>query len=231
MAIKYATVNQVHAASMNYGSDTLMRRTAAISFLTFPVMLFIGFILHPNFTSFAIVTTADQLVENFRHQPGFHYGHLIVMAAVPPIILSMAFAQRLLAPTKARLWGYWGAIIGIFGAAVLAVDKGALTLILSAFDTMTDAQIEQTKPALQSMIDRKGLLKIVILLPTLLLGSALQAIGLWKVKLLSLWQMASIVFGLALINNPDIEVISATGAIFMCLGYIPFALRLFRAKE
>jgi hypothetical protein len=39
-------------------------------------------------------------------------------------------------------------------------------------------------------------------------------------------QGVCIIVGLLLLNNPDIELISATGALLMCAGYIPWGLKI-----
>ena len=105
-------------------------------------------------------------------------------------------------------WYYW-----FFGAFILAVDKGALCLVLSAFDTLPEAQFQEFVPFLSVIVNKAGLLWVVWLLPLLPLGAAIQALGLFKEKFISKWQTVCIITGLLLLNNPDIEFISATGAL------------------
>lgn len=42
--------------------------------------------------------------------------------------------------------------------------------------------------------------------------------------------MKIIITGLLLLNNPDIEFISATGALLMCAGYIPWGARILQGR-
>lgn len=49
----------------------------------------------------------------------------------------------LISKIKGIWYGFIGAVAGIFGAFILAVDKRSLCLVLSAFDTLPDAQFAQ----------------------------------------------------------------------------------------
>jgi hypothetical protein len=131
---------------------------------------------------------------------------------------------------KGKQLGFWGGIIGLFGAFILAVDKGALCLVLSAFDTLPEAQFQEFVPSLNVIVNKAGLLWVVWLLPLLPIGAAIQALGLMKEKFISNWQGVCIITGLLLLNNPDIELISATGALLMCAGYIPWGVKILQDK-
>ena len=39
-----------------------------------------------------------------------------------------------------------------------------------------------------------------------------------------------LLWGLLLLNNPDIELISVAGALLMCVGYIPWGVKLLNAE-
>ena len=198
------------------------------SMILFPSMLLLGFLMHPDLLSFARTTTAQQLAANFRHSALFHIGHLIVTLAVPLIIAALLGVMARL-QGKGIWYGFIGGMVGIFGAFILAVDKGSLCLVLSAFDTLPDAQFAQLVPLLQVMVDRAGLLWLNWLLVLLPLGAIIQAIGLIKEKQLATWQGISMIVGLLLLNNPDIELISSVGAVLMMVGYIPLAIKILRS--
>lgn len=201
----------------------------AISVIAFPIMLLTGFLMHPNLLKLEALQTVEQLVGRFRHQTIYHYGHLMVMFTVPVIMIALISSMNVLQGKGKRL-GFWGGIIGLFGAFILAVDKGALCLVLSAFDTLPDDQFQQFVPFLSVIVTKAGLLWVVWLLPLLPLGAAIQAFGLMKEKYISKWQGSCIVVGLLLLNNPDIELISATGALLMCVGYIPWGVRILQGR-
>jgi hypothetical protein len=207
--------------------ETIKKKGFAISLIAFPLMLLIGFLLHPNLLKMEALHTVEQLVGRFHNQPMYHIGHLIVMFAVPVIMIMLISSMNLLRG-KGKQLGFWGGIIGLFGAFILAVDKGALCLVLSAFDTLPEEQFRQFVPFLRVMVNKAGLLWVVWLLPLLPIGAAIQAFGLMKAQIISKWQGVSIVVGLLLLNNPDIELISSVGAFLMCVGYIPWGVKLLR---
>ncbi len=209
--------------------DTIKKKSFAVSIIAFPVMLLAGFVMHPNLLKLEALQTVEQLVGRFHNQPIFHIGHLIVMFAVPVIMISLISFMNVLQGSGKRL-GFWGGIIGLFGAFILAVDKGALCLVLSAFDTLPEAQFQEFVPFLSVIVDKAGLLWVVWLLPLLPVGAAIQALGLFKERFISKWQTICIMTGLLLLNNPDIELISATGALLMCAGYMPWGVRILQGR-
>jgi hypothetical protein len=154
----------------------------------------------------------------------YHIGHLIVMFSVPVIIVAMIGTMKKLSG-KGKLYGFWGGVIGIFGAFILAVDKGALCLVLSAFDTLPNDQFLNLVPYLQVLVDKAGLLFLLWLLPLLPLGAIIQAIGLIKEQVIHKYQGILIIIGLLLLNNPEIELISTIGGLLMCIGYIPWGIK------
>lgn len=209
--------------------ETIKKKGFAISLIAFPLMLLTGFLMHPNLLKLKALQTVEQLVGRFHKQPIYHIGHLIVMFTVPVIIIALVSIMNVLQGKGKRL-GFWGGIIAVFGAFILAVDKGALCLVLSAFDTFPEAQFQEFVPFLSVIINKSGLLWVVWLLPLLPIGAAIQAFGLMKEKYISKWQGICLVVGLLLLNNPDIEFISAIGALLMCSGYIPWGIRILQGR-
>jgi hypothetical protein len=209
--------------------ETIKKKGFAVSLIAFPVMLLAGFLMHPNLLKLEPLQTVEQLVGRFHNQPLYHIGHLIVLFAVPVIMIALMSFLNVL-QGKGKQLGFWGGIVGLFGAFILAVDKGALCLVLSAFDTLPEKQFQEFKPFLSVIVNKAGLLWIVWLLPLLPIGAAMQAIGLVKEKFISKWQGVCIVLGLMLLNNPDIEFISAIGALLMCAGYMPWGIKILQGR-
>jgi hypothetical protein len=209
--------------------EIIKRKGFAISVIAFPLMLLTGFVMHPNLLKLEALQTVEQLVGRFHNQQVYHIGHFIVMFSVPVIMIALISFMNIL-QGKGKNLGFYGGIIGLFGAFILAVDKGALCLVLSAFDTLPEAQFQEFVPFLKVIVNKAGLLWVVWLLPLLPIGAAIQALGLMKEKFITKWQGVFIVVGLMLLNNPDIELISVTGALFMCAGYIPWGLKILQNK-
>jgi hypothetical protein len=204
--------------------DKMSRTIAGVATIVFPVLLLVGFVLHPHLFSPHLTTTAEDLVAKFRHNPAFHVGHLIVLAAVPFIILSLSHITTRLRGAG-RAYGVIGGTAAMFGAALLAADKGALCTVLSAFDTLNDADFQMVQPALQAIVERRGLLVIFWALPILPLGAIIQMVGMIKEGMVSRIGGIVAIIGLALLNNPDIDIISSAGALLMCWTYVPLGLR------
>jgi len=204
--------------------ETIKQTGFALSIIIYPLMLFIGFVTHPNLLAMEPLQTVEQLVNRFHNNPMYHIGHLIVTFAVPLMIIYFIGVMNLL-QGKGKMLGFWGGVIGVFGAFILAVDKGALCLTMSAFDTLPDDQFNNFIPYLEVIVSKKGLLFIVWLLFALVIGGIMQTIGLMKEKLIQKWQGVFIIVGLVLLLNPDIELISSVGSALMCIAYIPWGIK------
>ncbi len=204
--------------------ETIKQTGFALSIIIYPLMLFIGFVTHPNLLAMEPLQTVEQLVNRFHNNPMYHIGHLIVTFAVPLMIIYFIGVMNLL-QGKGKALGFWGGVIGVFGAFILAVDKGALCLTMSAFDTLPDDQFNNFIPYLEVIVSKKGLLFIVWLLFALVIGGIMQTIGLMKEKLIQKWQGVFIIVGLVLLLNPDIELISSVGSALMCIAYIPWGIK------
>jgi len=204
--------------------EELKRTAFGVSIIATPVLLFIGFILHPDLFKMQPLNTVEQLVGRFHNNPLYHYGHLLVTFTVP-VIMVYVYGISNLPQAKGKAYGFWGGVIALFGAFILAVDKGALCLVMSAFDTLPEAEFQQFVPFLRVVVNKDGLLWVVFLLSMLPLGAIIQTVGLLKEGFLSKWQSISVIVGLLLLNNPDIDLISAVGAVLMCAGYIPWGVR------
>jgi hypothetical protein len=209
--------------------EKFKRTGFGISLIAFPIMLLTGFLMHPHLLALEPLQTVEQLVGRFHHQPVYHIGHFIVMFAVPVIMISQISIMNIV-QGEGKQFGFWGAIIGLFGAFILAVDKGALCLVLSAFDTLPEVKFNEFKPFLSVVVNKEGLLWVVWLLPLLTIGAIIQTFGLMKERFISKWQAVCIITGLLLLNNPDIEFISSVGAVLMCAGYIPWGIRILQGR-
>lgn len=204
--------------------EVLRRKTFGMSLIATPVLLFAGFIMHPHLFRMEALETVDQLVGRFHNNPLYHIGHLIVTLTVP-IIMCYVLGIINVLRSEGKVYGFWGGIIALLGAFILAVDKGALCLVLSAFDTLSETEFQQFTPFLKVLVNKDGLLWLVYFLPLLPLGAIIQTIGLLKEKFIKKWEGTCSIIGLILLNNPDIELISSVGALLMCAGYIPWGIR------
>lgn len=210
-------------------STNPFRTVAGIATIVFPILLLAGFALHPHLFSPHVTRTVDDLVDKFRGRPAFHMGHLLVFLAVPLIIFTFSYTREVLR-ASGRTLGLVGAVVGILGAVVLAGDKGALCIVLSAFDTLPQAEFDAIRPALQCIIERRGLLAVFWALPLLPLGAILQMLGLMRAGFVPTSGGVVGIVGLLLLNNPDLNLVSTVGALCLCVAYVPLGIRML-AKE
>jgi len=126
--------------------------------------------------------------------------------------------------------GLVGAILAVLGAIILAADKGALCLTMSAFDTLPDEEFSAMMPGLLAMFSKKGwmiLLWGIILLP---LGFAIQAIGLLQGNTMPYWQTTLFLIGVMFVGTPDgMEIINLSASILMGIAMIPYGVHLITA--
>jgi hypothetical protein len=113
--------------------NRVKRIGTGICFLAFPLMLLAGFLLHPNLLSLSRIAEASEWAAEFRGNVLFHLGHMLVLLSVPLIIVVGIRCMRL--ATDGGAWaGLVGGVLGIFGAFILAVDKGAMLARLTHSD-------------------------------------------------------------------------------------------------
>lgn len=215
------------AAASPVAIDTLKRMGTGLCIILFPVMLLLGFLSHPDLLSLELTKDVTSWTTEWRGNFMFHLGHLLVLFAVPPIVVAVLRFMSL-ARERGAWFGFIGGVLGVFGAFMLAVDKGALTLVLTAFQTIPSDQFDGIRPALQALLDREGWLWITWAFVALPLGVAVQMIGLLRERIIPRWQGVSIIIGLLLLINPDVEIVSSVGAALMCIGLIPIGLRELR---
>lgn len=95
---------------------------AGFCIMTFPLMLLFGFVSHPNILSFAVVTDYALWAAEWRGSFLFHFGHLLVMLAVPLIIVACIRLMSMLVFERGGwLWMTWGFVTLPIGFGVLAI--------------------------------------------------------------------------------------------------------------
>ena len=82
----------------------IKKKGFALSIIIYPLMLFIGFVTHPNLLAMEHLQTVEQLVGRFHNNPMYHIGHLIVTFAVPVIIVYFIGTMNLLQGKRKEVW-------------------------------------------------------------------------------------------------------------------------------
>jgi len=188
------------------------------SLIAVPVIFIIAFALHPNLLDMKPVKKADAWVKEFRHNKKLHMLHFLVLGNTL-LIINIAVNMMNTLKEDYEIYGMIGGTLGIIGAVALAVDKGALCLVPSAFDTLKEEEFMKLMPGLQTLLDGKGFMWAVKLLILLPIGFIILAAGLLLSGSVPAWQGVTLIIGMLFMINPDIDLLSLIGSCFMMISF------------
>ena len=213
----------------NQRLESVKRVGSGLSFIAFPIIFIVLFASHPDLFNISMVHDVNIRIDEFHGNDLLHFMHFLMIVCVP---LMIVVALKLMGLLKGRgAWlGFIGCVMVVLGGIILTVDKTALCLVPSAFDTLTEAQFEQLVPGIEALFAYKGYLFIIWLLPLLPLGFVVQGIGLYISRLIPRWQSIIIIIGALLLANPDIDLISLVGSIIVAIGLIPLGVQIIRNR-
>ena len=119
--------------------------------------------------------------------------------------------------------------MAVLGACLLAADKGAMCLTMSALDSLDDTTFTAMMPGLVAIFDKQGSMVLIWGMVLLPLGVAVQAIGLIRARQWPTWQAVTLLAGSLLIAAPDgMEIINLAAALALLVALMPEAVRLAR---
>ena len=200
---------------------------------SFRLFFIFAFAIHPNLFSLAIVTDVNERIADFHGNQLMHFGHAMMLLTVPLLIVAALKLMNML-PARGAWLGFIGGVMAVFGAVMLAVDKTALCLVPSAFDTLPEAQFGQMLPGLEAMFSFKGWLVLLYLLPLLPLGFMIQGIGLYMGHVIARWQSVSLIVAMVLLGASaavDIDLFGLIASVILALSMIPLGLQLMTESD
>jgi hypothetical protein len=204
--------------------ETVKRIGTGLAFILFPLVFIFAFIIHPDLFSLSMVHDVNARIEEFHGNSLLHFGHALMLLTAPLLIV---VSLKLMDMTKERgAWlGFIGCCLAVFGSIILTVDKTALCLVPSAFDTLPEAQFAQLVPGIEAMFGNKGWLALIWLLPLLPIGFTIQFIGVHKAGVLPRWQSIMGTIGSLLLANPDIDIIGLIASVILAIALVPLGTR------
>jgi len=208
----------------------IKRYGTALAFILYPILAGFAFAVHPNLMSLNISHNIQNKIAEFHGNQLLHFGHVLMVATVPLLIIIATHFMNLL-QQRGAWWGFIGGSLAVIGAVVLAVDKGALCLVPSAFDTLPEADFRALTPGIEAMFQYKGWLALLWLLPLLPVGFVIQTIGLVCSNEIPRWQSVPMLTGSILMANPDIDIIGLVATIVLGIGFIPYAIQLVQGSR
>ena len=106
-----------------------------LALIIFPLLFVFAFAVHPRLLQPRLLGPEGMIRR--AHKNGLlQFGHVLVTLSTSLLIVAALHFMKLLDHTSGAWAGFVGAAIAILGAIFLAVDKGALCLTMSAFDTL-----------------------------------------------------------------------------------------------
>ena len=213
--------------------ETAKRIGTGLAFVVFPIVFIFAFAIHPDLFSLAVVTDVNTRIGEFHGNRLMHLGHALMLLTVPLlIVVSLKFMEML---TERGAWlGFVGCVVAVFGAVMLAVDKTALCLVPSAFDTLPEAEFEQMLPGLEAMFSFKGWLALLYLLPLLPIGFMIQGVGLYLGRAIPRWQSASLIIAMVLLGVSaavDIDLFGLVASAILAIALVPFGIQLIKGSN
>ena len=89
------------------------------------------------------------------------------MLLAVPMLITIAIHFMDLLHARAAWWGFIGEVLAIGGAVILAVDKGSLCLVPSAFDTLSETDFTNLPPWHPGHVPVQGLVMDIMVAPDL----------------------------------------------------------------
>ena len=129
--------------------------SVGLAFITFPMLFVFAFAVHPGLLQPRLLSPEEIILR--AHGDGLlQFGHVLVTLSTTLLIAVALHFMKLLDRSSGAWAGFIGAAIAILGAIILAADKGALCLTMSAFDTLPEKVFVQIMPGVLAMFQNKA---------------------------------------------------------------------------
>ena len=201
-----------------------------LAFIGFPLLFIFAFAVHPSLLQPRLLGPEEIILR--AHGDGLlQFGHVLVTLSTTLLIAVALHFMKLLDRSSGAWAGFIGAAIAILGAIILAADKGALCLTMSAFDTLPEKLFAQIMPGVLAMFTKQGWLVLLWGIVFLPIGFAIQAIALLKTKTFPRRQSILFLIGVLLVSTPDgLEIINLTASILMAIALVPYGLQIVKKE-
>jgi hypothetical protein len=197
-----------------------------LAFILFPLVFIFAFAVHPGLLTPRLLGPLD-LIRRAHGNSLLQFGHALVTLSTGLLVVIALKFKSVLDRHGAGWAGLLGGALAIFGALMLAADKGALCLTMSALDTLPEGVFTQHLPGLLAMFSKSGWLALLWGFAALPLGFAIQTLALIKTRALPRRLSIPFLMGVLLISMPDgVEAINLTASVLMGIALIPYGIRL-----
>jgi hypothetical protein len=202
-----------------------------LAFIIFPLVFVFAFAVHPGLLNPHLLGP-EELILRARNDGLMQFGHALVTLNTALLVVVALHFMKLLDRAAVPWAGFVGAVLAVLGALMLAADKGALCLTMSALDTLPEGGFAQMMPGLLAMFSKEGWLVLlwgILLLPV---GFAIQAIALLKSQALPRWQGILFLIGVLLVGTPDgVEIVNLSASILLTVAFVPYGVQMVANKS
>ena len=206
--------------------DQIKQIGIGLAFIIFPLLFIFAFAVHPGLLKPRLLSPKELILRAHGNKL-LQFGHVLVTLSTALLIVVALHFMKLLDRSSGDWAGFMGAAIAILGAIILAADKGALCLTMSAFDTLPEKVFEQIMPGVMAMFTKKGWLVLLWGMVFLPIGFAVQAIGLLTTHTIPDWQSLLFLIGVLLVAIPDgLEIINLSASIMMAIAFVPYGIQI-----
>jgi hypothetical protein len=197
-----------------------------LAFIIFPMLFIFAFAVHPGLLKPRLLNPKGLILRAHGNKL-LQFGHVLVTLSTALLIVVALHFMKLLDGSSGNWAGILGGAIAILGAIILAADKGALCLTMSAFDTLPEKVFEQIMPGVMAMFTKKGWLVLLWGMIFLPIGFAIQAISLLATHTIPGWQSLLFLIGVLLVAIPDgLEIINLSASILMAIALVPYGIQI-----
>ena len=202
-----------------------------LTFIIFPLLFVFAFAVHPGLLQPRLLAPEEIILR--AHGNGLlQFGHVLVTLSTALLIAVALHFMKLLEHSTSAWTGFIGTAIAILGAIILAADKGALCLTMSAFDTLPENLFAQIMPGVLVMFTKQGWLVLLWGIVFLPIGFAIQAIALLKTNTIPRWQSILFLIGVLLVATPDgLEIINLSASILMAIALVPYGIQIIKKAK
>ena len=206
--------------------DQIKQIGVGLAFIIFPMLFIFAFAVHPGLLQPHLLSP-EEIILRARNNGLLQFGHVLVMLSTTLLIVVALHFMKLMDHSSLAWAGFIGAAIAILGAIILAADKGALCLTMSAFDTLPEKVFGQIMPGVLAMFTKQGWMVLLWGILFLPIGFAIQAIALLKTNTLPLWQSILFLIGVLLVGTPDgLEIINLSASVMMAIAFVPYGIQI-----
>lgn len=199
------------------------------AFILFPLIFVFAFSAHPGMLKPRMLPP-EGIIRRARRNKMLHFGHGLVLLCTGLLVVAAVQFMHVLSQGKGAWVGLVGGVLAVLGALILAADKGAFCLTMSALDNISDTEFSAMMPGLLAIFNKKGWMVLLWGLVFLPLGFAIQAIGLLQGHVIPAWQSILFIIGVMFVAVPDgMEIINMSASVLMAIAMVPYGIQLISA--